>query len=190
MSDDRPRQAQTRKIPKRVSASYLENSALRYLERFASSTANLRRVLMRKVTASAQEHGTDPAEGAAFIETLIERYVRAGILNDDTYARMRAETLHRRGASSRAIREKLAVKGIARDDTDRVLSELAEDVEADLDVTAALALARRRKLGPYRLPEQRGAFRDKDLAALGRAGFSYAIARQVVDAEDPDSIFD
>lgn len=188
MSDERPRAASPRKIPKRVTPSYLENAALHYLERFASSTGNLRRVLMRKVAASAQEHGTDAAEAAGWVEALIERYVRSGILNDDTYARMRAETLHRRGTSSRAIREKLAIKGIKRDDTDRVLTELAEDHEANLDLTAALALARRRRLGPYRLPEQRAAHRDKDLASLGRAGFSYAIARQVIDAEDPDSV--
>ncbi|WP_207462419.1 RecX family transcriptional regulator [Azospirillum sp. SYSU D00513] len=177
-----------RKPPRLVTAQYLENAALHYLERFASSEANLRRVLMRKVDRSVQAHGTEREEGARWVEELIARYRRSGLLNDETYARMRAESLHRRGTSTRAIREKLVAKGIDREGAARALESLDEDVEGDLNLTAALALARRRRLGPYRLPEARPAHRDKDLAALGRAGFSYDIARRVVDAQDPDSV--
>ena len=185
MTRDQP---PARKPPRRVTAQYLENAALHYLQRFASSSANLRRVLMRKVERSAQAHGTDPTEGARWVEELIARYQRSGLLNDVAYAEMRAASLHRRGTSTRAIREKLSAKGIGRDEADRALESLDEDVEGDLNLTAALALARRRRLGPYRLPEKRVEFRDKDLAALGRAGFAYDIARRVVDADDPDSV--
>lgn len=177
-----------RRPPKRVTPQYLENAALHYLERFASSAANLRRVLMRKVERSAQAHGTDREEGAGWVDALVERYRRSGLLDDAGYARMKAESLHRRGASTRAIREKLAAKGVGRDHVDQALDRVEEDVEGDLDLTAALALARRRRLGPYRLPEARAAHREKDLAALGRAGFAYDIARRVVDAADPDSV--
>lgn len=180
--------APARKPPKRATLRYLENAALSYLERFASSSANLRRVLMRKVAASAQAHGTDPEEGARWVEDLIARYQRSGLLNDAAYAEMRAASLHRRGASTRKIREKLTTKGIAGDEATRALESLEEEVEGDLNLTAALALARRRRLGPYRAPDARAALRDKDLAALGRAGFAYDIARRVVDAEDPESV--
>ncbi|CAO3413169.1 regulatory protein RecX [Azospirillum doebereinerae] len=173
-----------------VTAQYLENSALHYLERFASSTANLRNVLMRKVKLSAKAHGTDPEEGARWIDDLLARYVRSGLLNDETYARMRTESLHRRGASTRAIAQKLASKGIDRDETDKALDSLREDVGPDVDLTAALALAKRRRLGVYRLPEARAAHREKDMAALGRAGFGYEIARRVVDAESPEDLLE
>ena len=175
---------------KRVTPQYLENSALHYLERFASSTANLRGVLMRKVQRSAQAYGDDPEEGAGWVDALIERYVRANLLNDDTYAQMRTESLHRRGASTRAIAQKLAAKGIDRDGADKALETLREDVGPNVDLTAALALAKRRRLGVYRLPETRAAHRDKDMAALGRAGFGYDVARRVVDAEDPADLLD
>ncbi|MGF7172493.1 regulatory protein RecX [Azospirillum doebereinerae] len=173
-----------------VTAQYLENSALHYLERFASSTANLRNVLMRKVKLSAQAHGTDPEEGARWIDDLLARYVRSGLLNDETYARMRTESLHRRGSSTRAIAQKLASKGIDRDETDKALESLREDVGPDVDLAAALALAKRRRLGVYRLPEARAAHREKDMAALGRAGFGYEIARRIVDAESPDDLLE
>jgi regulatory protein len=45
-------------------------------------------------------------------------------------------------------------------------------------------VARRRRLGPYR-PAERATFREKDLAALARAGFGFALARSVIDAERP-----
>lgn len=176
------------KPQKRVTPQYLENAALHYLQRFASSTDNLRRILMRKVERSAAAHGTDREEGARWVEELLARYRRSGLLNDGTYARMRAESLHRRGASTRAIAQKLAAKGIDRDEADKALDTLREDIGSELDISAALALARRRRLGPYRLPEARAAHREKDLAALGRAGFAYDVARRVVDAEDPDSL--
>jgi regulatory protein len=193
MTRDNPPRRQTgpaAKPVKRVTPQYLENSALHYLERFASSTANLRSVLMRKVQRSAQAYGDDPEEGAGWVDALIERYVRANLLNDDTYAQMRTESLHRRGASTRAITQKLAAKGIGRDGADKALDTLREDVGPDLDLTAALALAKRRRLGVYRLPEARAAHRDKDMAALGRAGFGYDVARRVVDAEDPADLLE
>jgi regulatory protein len=56
----------------------------------------------------------------------------------------------------------------------------------ETDLAAALALAKRRRLGPFRSPGVRAANRMRDLAALGRAGFAYDIARQVIDG-DPDS---
>ncbi|HYD29662.1 MAG TPA: RecX family transcriptional regulator [Azospirillaceae bacterium] len=187
MTDDKtpPR---PRKPPKRVTAPYLEAAALHYLERFAASTAGLRRVLMAKVDRSAHAHGTNREDGARIIEDLIRKFQRLGYLNDAEFARARAASLHRRGASTRAIREKLATKGVDSDAVDAALAEVAQDTDGEVDVAAAVALARRRRLGPFRDPAKRDELRDKDLAALARAGFSYDIARRVVDADDPDDV--
>jgi len=168
--------------PKPVTPESLERSALRYLERFATSTDNFRRVLMRTVdTASRANPDMDREQAAGWVESLIRRYTGAGLLNDAAYAEMKAGSLHRRGASTRAIREKLAAKGIDRGHVDHALDGLDADTDGPLDRAAALALARRRRLGPFRAPDKRAAFRDKDLAALGRAGFDYATARSVID---------
>ena len=53
---------------------------------------------------------------------------------------------------------------------------------------AAVNLARRRRLGPFRRAEERAAFRGKDLAAFARAGFSYATAKRVLDAPGPEAL--
>ena len=184
MTDGTRRQARP---PRRVTPEYLENSALYYLQRFATSSANLRRVLMRKVERSSAAHGTDREEGARWVDALIERYRRSGLLNDEAYAEAKAASLHRRGTSTRAIRGKLASKGVGQEQADAAIASVDAEVEGDLDLAAALAYARRRRIGPYRSRE-RAERRDRDLAALGRAGFSYDIARRVVDADDPETL--
>ena len=47
--------------PKKITPKYLNNVALWYLGRYASSAANLKRVLMRRVNKSCAHHGDDVA---------------------------------------------------------------------------------------------------------------------------------
>jgi regulatory protein len=127
----------------------------------------------------------DREEGAALIAAIIARYREAGLLNDAAFAEARARSLFERGQPLRAIRLKLAQKGVGTAEIESALAALAED-EGDgnaraLDREAALRLARRRRLGPWRDPARRKDMRERDLAALARAGFSYGIAREVID---------
>jgi regulatory protein len=170
------------RTPKPASAASLEAAALFYLERFASSAANLRRVLLRRVRRSAALHGTDPEAGTEMIEALIKRFIATGLLDDRVYAEAKSASLHRRGASSRAIAAKLSAQGLERDLITAALSQNGDELEA------AAALARRRRLGPFRPEATRDANCQKDLATLARAGFSRRVAEQVLQAEDPAAL--
>lgn len=177
-----------RQGPRPATPERLEKAALHYLERYATSAENLRRVLMRRVHRSAQLHDTDPDIGAEAITDLITRYRRAGLLDDVGYATGRAGSLHRQGKSARYIRGSLAAKGVAAEDIDRALDALGEEIGAvDGDLVAAVNYARRRRIGPWRRAD-RETYRDRDLAALGRQGFGYDIARKVIEADDTDSL--
>jgi len=187
---DRNEQGETRhnkrkgpRKPRKATPEYLERAALWYLERYASTSANLRRVLHRKVDRSARAHGTDPAEGREHVEALVMRFERAGLLDDARFAEGRARSLHERGTSPRGIRTRLRAKGVAEETVEAAMAALAEDVE-DPAASAAARYARRRRIGVYRLPERRTEHRDRDLASLARNGFDLDTARAVVDAED------
>ncbi len=172
--------------PKRISKNSLENAALFYLERFSASAEALRRVLLRRVDRAARAHGDDPAEGAVLVAELVARYQAAGLLDDQRYAEAKSRSLLRRGRSPRAIRQDLARRGVAGALIDVVLRGLETDLAGDaatLDRAAAEAYARRRRLGPFRPPELRAQYRDRDMAALGRAGFSREIAWTVIEGE-------
>lgn len=170
----------SRRPPPKISPSYLENAALHYLERFASSRANLVRVLMRKADRSIAHWGGEREDAARLAEAVAAKLAGLGYLDDGAYAETKIRSLRRKGASTRLIRATLAAKGVGAETAHGAMAE--EDGESEL--AAAFTLARRRRLGPYRPPEARAAFRDRDMAALGRAGFSWEVARQVVEAEE------
>ncbi len=176
-----------KKTPRKATPKYLENAALYYLGRFATSAENLKRVMMRKVMRSASHHGTDAEEGKALVEDMIGRFMASGLLDDAAYAKSRAESLHRRGNSARVIRGKLRQKGVGDDDIASALEALGDDLEdgEDPELAAAVTLAKRRRLGPYFNGTAADDTREKHLAALARAGFSYDIARRVVDGDGP-----
>ncbi|HYF54206.1 MAG TPA: RecX family transcriptional regulator [Salinarimonas sp.] len=169
--------APPRKPPKPVTAAYLERAALHYLERYASSAGNLRRVLARKVERRCRERDEDPAEFLPLVDEVVGKAVSGGYLDDRLYAEGRVAALRRRGASARGIAAKLSAKGV---DRDTVAAALGAE-EGD-DMTAALALARRRRLGPFRTRDREG-HRDRDLAVLARGGFPFDVARKVVDGD-------
>ncbi|PKU26158.1 hypothetical protein CWS72_03260 [Telmatospirillum siberiense] len=169
--------------PKRISKTSLENAALFYLERFSASAEGLRRVLMRRVERAARVFGDDPADGAVLVDDLVRRYQASGLLDDQRYAEGKSRSLLRRGCSPRAIRQDLARRGLEASVIDEALQGLAADLAEDavtLDRAAAEAFVRRRRLGPHRPPDLRAQNRDRDMAALGRAGFSWEIARAVL----------
>lgn len=176
-----------RRGPRKVTEKRLNNVALAYLARYAATTQSLRQVLMRRVAASARVHGTDADEGAAWVEALIAKFQGLGYLDDRAFAENRARSLLARGTAPRAVAMKLREKGVAAVDIDAALAAAREDMP-DIDLAAAAALARRRRLGPYRSGDARAERRDKDLAALARAGFGYDIARRVVEADSIEAL--
>jgi len=175
------------RIPRKATPQSLENAALYYLGRFASSSENLRRVLMRRVERSARLHDTDREEGLAAVDRIVARFQASGLVDDRAFAEGRAVALHRRGVPARGIRARLAEKGVASGHIEAALAGLAETGE-NTDMAAAVNLARRRRLGPYRPLPASAHTRDKDLAVLARAGFSFDVARRIVEAETPEDL--
>jgi regulatory protein len=173
-----------------VSAAWLERAALHYLERYSASAEMLRRTLLRRVEKRARAREEEPAAFAEMVEATVARAVSAGLVDDARFARARLATLRRRGASARGASAKLAATGVPRDEIAAAMAaeraEAAEDPAA-IEAEAARAYAKRRRLGPFRPPETRAAHRERDLAALARAGFPYALARRTLEAEDEEA---
>lgn len=176
-----------RKPPPRITPAYLENASLHYLERFASSSANLRRVLMRKVDRSLSHWGGERDEAARWVDDLLVKLAGLGYVDDEAYAAMKTRGLHHRGKGMRAIRATLTAKGIGPETAQNALDALVEE-EGDPDLAAAIRLAAKRRLGPYRQGTNRAEMRQKDMAALARAGFGFDVARRVIEAESPEAL--
>lgn len=175
--------ARKRKAPKKITESYLHNAGLHYLQRFSTGTGNFRRVMMRKVNRSCRHHKDQSRDDcAAMVEALIEKFVRAGLLNDADYARAAVATLRRRGESTRAIEARLRAKGLPSEEIRKNLQ--AEDGE-DTEFLAALRFARRRRIGPFSTGKPKDP--DKQMAAFARAGHAYEVAAKVLKLDPVDA---
>ncbi len=178
---------------------YLSRAALFYLSRFAASEHKLRQVLRNKIRRAALADPSFAADGErqevllAAIETIIAKHKRTGVLNDAAYAGMKADSLRRAGRSRRRIDETLRRKGIPPDLAAQALIESDDGRDPQqAELEAATALARRRRLGPWRVrscvhaEEERRKCAARDIAALARAGFSLDIARRVLGKPSPE----
>ncbi len=132
--------------------------------------------MWRRVRRSAEDHGEHP-EARDFVENVLAEFVKSGALNDIRFAGAWVETLRRRGTSRSMIRSKLFAKGISSQDIDAALAEEVGECEQN----SAEAYAKRRRLGKHRKPFDDSRERyQKDLASMGRAGFSYGVACEVL----------
>jgi regulatory protein len=171
MSDTGSRHDRRNRPPKPLDSARLEEIALAYVARFSTTAVKLERYLRRKL----RERGWD-GEGQPAVEGLVERYVGLGYIDDEAFARAKSGSLLRRGYGERRVRQTLGEAGVAE--------ELREQVRASEGEArrAALALARRRRFGPFGSGKPDKALREKQIAAMLRAGHPLDSARQIVDA--------
>ncbi|MCB2107212.1 MAG: RecX family transcriptional regulator [Rhodobacteraceae bacterium] len=162
----------------------MANITAYYLERFASSETNLRRVMTRRIRRELKtEDGIDDArlsDARVWLDEIIADLKRQKLIDDRTYAMGRAARDRRLGKAPARTRAKLIAKGVARD--------LAAEATADdgsAEWAAAIALASRRRLGPYREKPRDADTDRRDLAAFARGGISYAVAKRLMALDEP-----
>lgn len=162
------------------STASLHEAALRHLSRFATTEVGLVRVLDRRVQRWARMAGLEGVEVAEpvsrareAVRAVARGLVAAGAIDDVAFAQARAARLARAGRSRRATTAHLAAKGVTAETAAAALPS-----EAD-EVAAALAYARRRRIGPFRA-ERTAETRLRDMAALGRAGFPRDVAERAL----------
>jgi regulatory protein len=182
------------KNPQPPDEAAVREMALTYLARYAATEAGLLRALKRRIdrwARLAQTQDTDPdtiaAQAAVAMQAargVVARLAAAGAVNDAAFAESRARSLARAGRSRRAIGAHLAAKGVSAE-TQRLLVS-PDDIDSEL--AAALVLARRRRIGPFRAgdpPDAAG--RRRELAILARAGFPQSVAARALDTAAPEA---
>jgi len=155
----------------------LEELALRYVERFATTRSKLREYLARKLRERGWKGEREPDTAA-----ISERFADLGYIDDAAYALNKARSLAGRGYGKRRLVDKLRIAGVEEAD--------GEDARAHADeeaMASALRFAQRRRMGPFAThildPKQR----EKALGAMVRAGHAFALARKIVDLRPGDS---
>ncbi|APE27824.1 regulatory protein RecX [Aurantiacibacter gangjinensis] len=168
-----------RRAKKPLDAARLEEMALAYVARFATSAGKLHRYLERKLRERGWE-GEDEPDLAA----MVARYVERGYVDDAVYARAKAGDLLRRGYGGRRVKQALGQAGIG----ERVADSVAPKEHSARE--AALHMARKRRFGPFAVEPVDREKREKQIAAMLRAGHTFDHARMVLDAQSEDAVHD
>ena len=163
-----------------LSTKWLRRQALTYIERYQGSEKRVRQILWKRARRAQSFHGGEDSDAAAMIQEVIAQLKADGRIHDTRFATDWAISLQNRGTSSRMIRAKLQQKGLGQtaiDDALQALSGAGDDWEEE----AALSYARRRRLGPFRMPyDDSWERRQKDIAAMARAGFGFGLSKKIL----------
>lgn len=100
----------------------------------------------------------------------------AGYIDDAGYAAMKAGSLLRRGYGSRRVANMYYTDGIAEGDRAD-----ADALCAAERISAIIALARRRRFGPFADTIADDKTRERQLATLIRAGHAFGLAKKLLD---------
>lgn len=162
----------------------LEKAGRDYLARFPAGRTPLERVLLRRIekrVGADQEMHAAPRQA---LQTVLDTLEQEGLFAVIGQLAKERDTLMKRGRSARMAVRKLADKGAPRD----ALSEL-DEADPELEFKAALNLARKRHIGPYRREEiDRGRAR-KEEGILARAGFGRDVIKRIMETS-PDDLAD
>ena len=167
------------RAPKALDLQSLNGLALAYLGKYATTRHKLRTYLGRKVT----ERGWD-GEGPPPLDMIVERCAELGYVDDAGFAEARGAALVRRGYGEQRVAAALRGAGIDSE-TAAPVREMAQENALD----AALAFARRKRIGPYASESIDLDQRRRHFGQMLRAGHSPDIARRVAFAE-PGAILD
>lgn len=168
---------QERRPPPPLDAAALERLALRYVERFATTRGKLADYLARKIRERGWEgEAADP-------RALADRMAALGYVDDRLYAESKAAALGRRGLGARRVAIALRQARVEATDAEDLAPAIAERAGE-----AALTFARRRRIGPFGPPTEDRGVRDRQLAAMLRAGHALDLSRRIVDARDAEEL--
>jgi len=161
------------RTPKPLDQRKLNDLALSYVARFATSAAKLEAYLCRKLRERGQAGEDEQLDIAAIVDRMVElRYI-----DDEAYARSKAGGLLRRGYGGRRVDQALRAAGI----DENVRNDVAPSEKASR--LAAFALAQKRRFGPFGPEPVERDRQEKQIAAMIRAGHAFDSARALVGAQ-------
>ena len=180
-------------VPKPINIKQIQWASDQYLGRFVATETQLRRVLKRRLQRNWRARGEKVTEeerrnGEALVVEQVKKVMDSGRIKDEKVALMWVEHWSNRGKSVPFIRMKLREKGVARDTIDSCIEQIHSQM-VNPALEAAVVYARKRRFGAYRKDEAKQVDRkQKDIAAMMRAGHRYDVVSQVLECTSIDDI--
>ena len=152
--------------------SDLVKYAINYLSKYSSSKTNLERILKNKIRRTK----IDKKEKFILyksIPEILKKLEKNNFINDYNYATSKINLFISNGKSKIFIQNYLFKKGIDEKLSSEIFEELNEE-DSNWEIKSARTFARKKNL-------QKNNNNEKNLSKMARAGFSYEIAKKILE---------
>ena len=152
--------------------SDLVKYAINYLSKYSSSKKNLERILKNKIRRTNIEK-KEKFTLYNSIPEIIKKLEKNNFINDYNYATSKVNLFISNGKSKIFIQNYLFKKGIDEKLSSKIFAELNEE-DSNWEIKSAKTFARKKNL-------QKDNNDEKNLSKMARAGFSYEIAKKILE---------
>ncbi len=177
-----------KRSPKKINFQNLEKFAFKYIERFSTSENQLRIILKKKIIKSSYFFKIKVEDHIDYIDLIIEKFKKIGLIDDKKYSESRALNLVKRGFSKKKILFNLKQKGISSETIEIALNNLKKFF-FNYELASALIYAKKKKIiGSEMNLEKSFKNNQKKLMKMASAGFSYSISKKIIELNDEKEI--
>ena len=150
----------------------LKKYAINYLSKYSSSKSNLERILRNKIRKTNIEK-KEKFTLYSSISEIIKKLEKNNFINDYNYATSKVNTLISNGKSKIFIKNYLFKKEIDEKLSADIFTELDEE-DSNWEIKSARIFARKKNI-------KKNKNNEKNLSKMARAGFSYEIAKKILE---------
>ncbi|HPF46633.1 MAG: RecX family transcriptional regulator [Alphaproteobacteria bacterium] len=172
----------------KITKDYIQKAAYRYLERYATTEANLKFILNRKIDRQLVNSDNPEdlrREARIWVLDTIKKCVALGLVNDQLYGEAKINSYLNSGNSLNIAKKKLKSKGLST----QLISEMITDIEEktpEINFISAIKYAKKRRFGPFRIRKAKEDTERKEQASMARAGFLYEEIIRVLKADSEE----
>ncbi len=152
--------------------SDLVKYAINYLSKYSSSKTNLERILRNKIRKTNIEK-KEKFILYNSIPDIIKKLEKNNFINDYNYASSKINIFISNGKSKIFIKNYLFKKGIDEKLSSEIFAQLNEE-DSNWEIKSARTFARKKNF-------QKNNNNEKNLSKMARAGFSYEIAKKILE---------
>ena len=153
--------------------SDLVKYAINYLSKYSSSKKNLERILKNKIRRTNIEK-KEKFTLYKSIPEIIKKLEKNNFINDYNYATSKVNIFISNGKSKIFIKNYLFKKGIDENLSAEIFAQLNEE-DSNWEIKSARIFARKKNF------QKNNKNNEKNLSKMARAGFSYEIAKKILE---------
>ena len=172
-----------KKTPKKITLDNLEKSAIKYLEKYSVSEYQLITILRRKIIKTSFFYKTKPEKDFQLIKLIINKFKKIGLIDDKKFSENKTLTYIERGYSKKKIIFNLKTRGISDENIEEGITNL-KTTYVNSELAAALIYAKKKKILVFNKKEKKFDEIKKKLLQMSQAGFSYDIAKKIINLND------